>query len=334
MDNCNRRKQVLVTGARGFIGSAFVRSIINQDYGVIAFVRDTNSWAKSRLELDPDCIKACDSGKLRIINGDLNGDISGLCENVDIVVNFAARTFVDHSIRDPAPFITANVLGTANILEEARRNGVKAFVQISTDEVYGQILEGSHHEQSPINPRNPYAASKAGADALVISYAHTFGMWTCVTRTENNYGPYQHPQKAMPVFIGKAIKNQNIPVYGDGMHVRQWLHVQDHVDAIFQIMEKGVSNSINAGEVFHIAGNQEVTNTDLAKSIIKLLNRSEDLITFVNDYNVRPGHDRRYALDCQKIKSITGWQPKISLKQGLTEVVDWYQQHPEWLMSV
>lgn len=325
---------ILVTGARGFIGSAFVRSIIKYDHNVIAFVRDTNTWAKARLEDDAGCRQACAVGKLRIINGDLNGDISGLCEKVDVVVNFAARTFVDHSIRDPHPFITANVLGTANILEESRRNNVAAFIQISTDEVYGQILKGAHTEDSPINPRNPYAASKAGADALVISYAHTFGMWTCVTRTENNYGPFQHPQKAMPVFVGKVLKDQPIPVYGDGQHVRQWLHVNDHVDAVVELMHCGLTKSVDSGQVFHIAGNQEVTNASLAQRIIRILGKSEDLISYVDDYNVRPGHDRRYALDCTKMLNVVGWSPKIQLEEGLASTVGWYKDHPEWIASV
>lgn len=326
---------ILVTGARGFIGSAFVRSLVKtEDHTVTAFIRDTNLWAKARLDDSADCKRACESGQLRLVKGDLNGDISGLCEKVDVVVNFAARTFVDHSIKDPGPFITANVLGTANILEEARRQKVKAFIQISTDEVYGQILEGHHHEQSPINPRNPYAASKAGADALAISYAHTFGMWTCITRTENNYGPYQHPQKAMPVFIGKALKDQPIPVYGDGLHVRQWLHVQDHVDAVLSLIKHGLKGSIAPGEVFHVAGNQETTNRQLAENILRIVDKPLDLITYIDDYDIRPGHDRRYALTCDKITRTVGWEPKISLQSGMTEVVNWYINNPQWLAVV
>lgn len=327
---------ILVTGARGFIGSAFVRSLVNNDdiSVITAFIRDTNSWTKPRLDGNGTCLEACSTGKLRIVNGDLNGDISGLCEKVDVVFNFAARTFVDHSIKDPAPFIQANVLGTANMLEEARRQNVKAFFQISTDEVYGQILEGAHHEGSPINPRNPYAAAKAGADALAISYAHTFGLWTCVTRTENNYGPYQHPQKAMPVFIGKAKKNEKIPVYGDGQHIRQWLHVHDHIDALLMLMYARMDDKIDPGEIFHIAGQQEITNTDLAKAILDAVGKPHDLIEYIDDYNIRPGHDRRYALVCDKIAEAVGWAPSIGLEAGLGEVVEWYQRHPEWLVGV
>ncbi len=179
-----------------------------------------------------------------------------------------------------------------------------------------------------------YAASKAGADALTISYAHTFGMWTCVTRTENNYGAFQHPQKAMPVFIGKALKDQNIPVYGDGLHVRQWLHVQDHVDAVVKLIEIGLKGSIDPGEVFHIAGNQEVTNVQLARKILQLLNKPVDRIINIDDYNVRPGHDRRYALNCDKMLNQVGWMPKIGLDEGLATTVEWYKVHSEWLACV
>lgn len=324
---------ILVTGARGFIGSAFIRELIKRDnYHITAFARNTQNWTKSRLDDHIDCLNACKSGKLNITNGDLNGDISGICERIDVVFNFAARTFVDHSIKDPMPFIQSNVLGTANIIEEARRQKVKAFFQISTDEVYGQILHGSHHEESPINPRNPYAASKAGADALVISYAHTFGMWTCVTRTENNYGQFQHPQKAIPVFIGKGLKNEKIPVYGDGQHVRQWLYVQDHIEALLSILDN--INNIQSGNVFHIAGNQEITNVQLAKNILDCIGKPHSLIEFIDDYNIRPGHDRRYALTCDKLKDATGWVPRMDLNNGLEQVVKWYCDNSKWLYSV
>jgi dTDP-glucose 4,6-dehydratase len=324
---------ILVTGARGFIGSAFIRALVHDDVSVTAFVRDTNDWTKARLDTIA-CKEACRIGRLRIVKGDLNGDISGLCEKVDIVFNFAARTFVDHSIKDPLPFVKANVLGTANILEEARRQGVGTFFQISTNEVYGQILEGAHHEDSPICPRNPYAASKAGGDALVISYTHTFGMWTCVVRTENNYGPYQNPQKAIPVFISKAQRNENIPVYGDGKHIRQWLHVHDLVDALMKLMHNCLYRRVGPGEIFHVAGNQEVTNTYLAMAILDILGKPQHRIEYIDDFDIRPGHDRRYAMTCEKIFAATGWTQKISLAQGLEEVVHWYKQHPEWLRAV
>lgn len=327
---------VLVTGARGFIGSAFIRYAVqlpSMEYdefsSITAFARDGKAWTRPRLEEDHKVQRACERGKLQIVYGDLNGDISGLCENIDCVIHFGAKTFVDHSIRDPKPFIDANVLGTANLLEEARRQGVKTFINVSTDEVYGQILEGKYTESAAINPRNPYAASKAGADALVISYAHTFGMWTAVTRTENNYGPFQHPQKAMPVFIMKGILHRPLPVYGDGRHVRQWLHVQDHVEAILSLLAR--KDSVNPGEVWHIAGNQEITNNQLAMRILDILKRPHSLIEHIPDHNIRPGHDRRYALSCEKMRECVGWSSRINLDIGLRETVEWYSNNPFWL---
>lgn len=315
---------VLITGARGFIGSQLTNVLGDIDVfdSVTAFIRDTNSWSEPRLNV---------GGKVRVVKGDLNGDISGLCEGIDVVYNLAAKTFVDHSIRDPGPFIESNVLGTANLLEEARRQGVQAFFQISTDEVYGQILEGAHDENSPLCPRNPYAASKAGADALVISYAHTFGMWTCVTRTENNYGPFQHVQKVMPNFINKALKGENLPVYGDGKHVRQWLHVDDHVKALVMLYMKGYLNKqVDSGEVFHVAGKQELTNLELAETLLSKLEKPLDQIEFIDDHNIRPGHDRRYALSCDKIKQAIGWMPEISLDRGISDTVNWYKDNAWW----
>lgn len=320
----------LVTGARGFIGSAFLRRVVTDGRFdlVTAFARNTNCWTKPRLESHDTIAAASTRGKLRITYGDLNGDISGLCEQVDVVFHFAARTFVDHSLRDPLPFINANMLGTVNILEEARRQRVKAFFNVSTDEVYGQILEGAYDENAPINPRNPYAASKAGADALAIAYHHSFGMWTVVTRTENNYGPYQHPQKALPTFVKKALDDQSLPVYGDGKHVRQWLHVDDHVSALLHLWEH--RDKVPGGSVWHVAGNQEITNNELAETILDILGRSRDLITHIPDHDIRPGHDRRYALSCEKLRGI-GWTPAVTLREGLTDAVNWYAANRTWL---
>lgn len=323
--------KLLVTGARGFIGSAFIRKWLQTKDSpikeIVAFARNTNDWARIRLELDYPVMQAISEGKIKIVYGDLNDDISGLCEGLDAVVHFAARTFVDHSIRDPEPFVRSNVIGTMRLLEDARRHKVKAFIHVSTDEVYGQILTGAYSEDAPLNPRNPYAASKAGADALTQSYAHTFGMWTAVTRTENNYGPYQHPQKAIPLFTTKALADQNIPVYGDGKHVRQWLHVDDHVDGLMMLLEK--SSTLPSGEVWHIAGSQELNNTQLAECICDTLGKPRDLITFIDDMNIRPGHDRRYALDCAKMRS-HGWAPKIELQEGLRRTINWYAGNRQW----
>jgi dTDP-glucose 4,6-dehydratase len=198
---------------------------------------------------------------------------------------------------------------------------VKAFITISTDEVYGQILQGSYDESAPINPRNPYAASKAGADAITLAYHHTYGMWTAVTRTENNYGPYQHPQKAIPTFFRKAMRDEPLPVYGDGKHVRQWLHVSDHVDALCKMI--AAYKSLPPGEVWHVAGQQELTNAELAASIISLT-YSKSEIEYIDDHDVRPGHDRRYSLSCDKMEKKLQWKPAVGIELGLISLYKWY----------
>jgi len=319
--------RVLVTGASGFVGSHFVRALMERGARIKAFGRNTSTknlmrlWDHTAKPLYPNCFE--------MVFGDLTEDISGLCESVDWVVNFAAKTFVDHSIRDPMPFLKSNLLGTANLLEEARRQGVKRFVQVSTDEVYGAILEGAYKEDARINPTNPYAASKAAADALAISYAHTYGMHTIVTRTENNYGPYQHPQKAMPVFVRKALEAKNLPVYGDGMHVRQWLYVEDHCSAIWHLLNH---KDVPKGEVYHVAGCQELPNIELARKILQIVQPGVDpdkFIELVPDHNIRPGHDRRYALDCSKLRGL-GWKPEWDLDLGLRHTVRWYMDNVWW----
>lgn len=326
--------KILVTGARGFIGSRFIRFVLPQQHvdSVVAFTRDTNSWSKRRLS---EAAKYNEERKLQVVKGDLLGDISGLCEGVDVVVNFAAKTFVDHSIRDPLPFVMSNTVGTVNLLEEARKQKVKAFLQVSTDEVYGEILKGQHTEESPLQPRNPYAAAKAGADAFALSYAHSFGMWTCVTRTENNYGPWQHWQKAIPRFIGKALRNEELPIYGDGQHVRQWLHVDDHVEAINTLITDGWDGQkAQSGEVFHVAGAQELTNLELAKLLLRNLDKPESLIKFIPDYDIRPGHDRRYALSTEKIRDRLGWSPRVDLQTGMQRCCHFYAANRDWLAAV
>lgn len=322
--------KILITGATGFIGSAFIRKfwgrVMDNDPTVegkslVAFSRNTAQKNQRRLT------DAAIGSGVELVYGDLLGDISGICEKVDAVIHMAARTFVDHSIKDAYPFVENNVMGTLRLLEDARRYKVKRWIQISTDEVYGSILEGAYSENSPLNPTNPYSASKAGADALVVSYAHTYGMHTSVIRTENNYGPYQHMQKALPTFTRAAIEDKNLPVYGDGKHVRQWLHVDDHVDAMWMLLH----HDVEPGQIWHVAGCQELTNIGLAEKILGFCDKPTDRMDFIPDHDIRPGHDRRYALVCDKMKNVVGWEPKISLDDGLQQAVQWYRDNRWWL---
>lgn len=321
--------KILITGASGFIGSAFIRkALIDTDYTFRALVRNTNQRNLLRLFHYKHVLDAQESGRLHVVYGDLLGDISSICEDCDYVINFAAKSFVDHSIKDPLPFIESNVIGTYKLLEDAKRNKIKRFIQISTDEVYGAILEGAYTEDSRLNPTNPYAATKAGGDALAIAYAHTFGLHTTITRTENNYGIMQHKQKALPVFVRLAMKGEPLTVFGDGLHSRQWLAVDDNVDALIMLLR----TETMPGEVFHVAGRQELTNLSLAKKIISLCNKefTNKSIKFIPDHDARPGHDRRYALTCDKMKKL-GWEPKINLDRGLELTVNWYRENTWWI---
>ncbi len=269
------------------------------------------------------------------IYGDLGGDISGLLEGVDVVVNFAAKTFVDHSIKDPSGFIQSNVIGTYNLLEQARKYPIKLFFQISTDEVYGSILEGAYKEDAPLNPTNPYAATKAAADMLVVSYGNTYKLPYIITRTENNYGSYQHPQKVFPAFVKKALQGEPLPVYGDGKNKRMWLRVEDHCSAIWHLINNYLGETKTGtvpvtNGIYHVAGEQELENIELAQRILKILGKPEDQIKYIDDYYIRPGHDRRYALDVAKLK-VTGWNASYSLDAGIEEVVNWYKNNSWWL---
>lgn len=312
--------RILVTGIYGFIGSHFGRIVLNEtDHVVVGFGRASDTRNFKRIA------DYANHPRFQLVHGDLTGDISGLTENIDAVVNFAAKTYVDHSIKDPTAFITNNLVGTFNLLEQSRMYKVKRYLQVSTDEVYGAILDGSYKEDARLNPTNPYSATKAGADMLVVSYFNTYGLDTIITRTENNYGPWQHPQKAMPTFVRKAMNNESLPVYGDGQHKRMWLHVTDHCRAILLLLDKGVK-----GNIYHVAGEVELANIDLAKKILGILGKPESLITFIDDWNIRPGHDRRYALDSSKIRAL-GWTPKYSLDEGIAETVKWYVDNKAWV---
>ncbi len=325
-------KSVLVTGAWGFIGSYFCKlALRSTDWKLTAFGRAGSSRSESRLA-QPDCERS-----LLRIKGDLTdaSSLSGICEGIDYVVHFAAKTFVDHSVVDPNPFIQSNVVGTYNLLEQARKYRVERFIQVSTDEVYGSIAEGAYNEDSRCNPTNPYAATKAAADSLALAYHHTYGLPLMVTRTENNAGPYQHPQKVFPAFVQRALAGEKLCLYGDGKHVRQWLHVEDHCRAIMMLLDRGTS-----GNVYHIAANYELANIDLARAILRVMDGSDvvfpgkghpfdERITFIDDTRIRPAHDRRYALNADKMRAL-GWQPQFGLNQIIEEATDWYVDNRWW----
>lgn len=328
---------ILVTGCLGFIGSHFVKYILkNTHYNIVGLNRNSDQKNLYRLDDiyksdDPKDENIYENERFKLVFGDIsdNNTISGIAEDIDYIVNFAAKTFVDHSIRDAEPFIKSNIIGAYNLLEEARRslpyNRLKRFIQVSTDEVYGAILEGSYKEDSKLNPTNPYSASKAAADMLALSYYNTYNLPIIITRTENNFGEYQHPQKAIPKFVKYCLENRKLPVYGDGEHKRMWLYVEDHCSAIHHLLTNG-----KTGEIYHIAGEQELTNNQLAKKILVLLEKDENMIEYINDFNIRPGHDRRYALNVNKLKNI-GWQPKYELNKSLEKVVNWYKDNQWWL---
>jgi dTDP-glucose 4,6-dehydratase len=316
--------KILVTGCLGFIGSHFVKYILKEtDWEIVGFNRHSdqrNLWRLNGIVETED--------RFHLIYGDLskNSNVSGILEDVDYCVNFAAKTFVDHAIRDAFPFVESNILGTVNLLEEAKRNKptLKRYLQVSTDEVYGAILKGSYVETSCLNPTNPYAAAKASADMMCVAYYHTYGTPILITRTENNFGEFQHPQKALPKFVKYAMEGRKLPVYGDGEHSRMWLYVEEHCSAIKHLLLKG-----EVGQIYHVAGEQELTNNQLAKIVLETLGKDTDLIEHIDDHNARPGHDRRYALDTKKIRA-TGWKPKYKLNDKLQDVIRWYATNDWW----
>ncbi len=268
------------------------------------------------------------SSKYRFVRGDIASDtvVSRFMRQVDHVVNFAAETHVDRSIQDAAPFLHSNVVGVHTLLEAAKRFQVQRFLQISTDEVYGSLARGFASEESPLEPRSPYSASKAAADHLVQAYHHTYGLPTLITRSGNNYGPYQYPEKFLPLFITRALTDERLPLYGDGLHVREWLHVTDHCLAIERVLRKGCP-----GGVYNIGTGRGWTNLSVAKMLLRELKKPAALIQHVPD---RPGHDRRYALSARKIRRELGWTPKIRFEDGLVETVAWYQKHQAWWESI
>ncbi len=302
--------KILITGACGFIGSHCAR-LLNKHHQITLL--DKSSYTL-RLSGTP----------VTVLKKDLSieRDVKGILKGMDVVIHFAAETFVDYSISNPRRFLESNVIGTFNLLEEARRNKVKRFIHISTDEVYGSIGHGFFSEDMRLTPGNPYSASKAAADMFAISYQNTFGLPISILRCENNYGAYQGKEKAIPTWIAMALKGKQLPLYGDGRHKRMWLRVEDFCSAINAVLEHGKN------EIYNVGSGQESENIQIVEQILGVLKKPKDLITFLP--NARPGHDRRYAVDTSKIKAL-GWKPRYNLEESLPDVVKWYVDNQWWL---
>lgn len=313
---------VLVTGAAGFIGNGFVRLLLRErpDWGVIAL--DALTYA-GNLENLADC---ADHARFRFVRADIC-DAEALsplfAEGLGAVVNFAAESHVDRSILGAQDFVRTNVVGVQVLLDLARMHEVKRFVQVSTDEVYGSLgPTGLFREDTPLAPSSPYSASKTGGDLLVQAYMHTFGLPALITRCSNNYGPHQFPEKLIPLFVTNLLEGKKVPLYGDGLNVRDWIHVDDHCEAILAVLERGT-----CGRVYNIGGECELPNIEIARRILGELGFDESMIQYVKD---RPGHDRRYAMDISRIRSELGWSPRIDFAEGLSETVAWYRDNPGW----
>jgi dTDP-glucose 4,6-dehydratase len=314
-------KTILVTGGAGFIGSNFIHYLIKEYPGIKVINLDLLTYA-GNLENLKDVENSPD---YRFIKGDIADAklVNEVVAGAAYIVNFAAESHVDRSIEDPSVFIRTNIMGTQVLLDAAKKHGTERYLQVSTDEVYGSLgSTGYFTEGTPIAPNSPYSASKAGADLLVRAYYETYGMPVLITRCSNNYGPYQFPEKLIPFFIKRLLNNQTVPVYGDGLNVRDWLHVEDHCKAIDLVLQQG-----KIGEVYNIGGNNEMTNIEITKLVLTGLNKPEAMIEYVKD---RLGHDRRYAIDSTKLQSELGWKPQISFAEGITQTIAWYLNNREW----
>ena len=316
-------KNILVTGGAGFIGSNFVRYMLNKhkDYKIVNL--DLLTYAGNIKSLDD--IK--DNPNYLFVKGDIadNKLVDKIVSDnkIDVIINFAAESHVDRSITNPDIFVKTNVLGTQNLLEIAKKYKIEKFFQISTDEVYGSLGKtGFFTEKTPLSPNSPYSASKASADLLVMAYHHTFGLNVNITRCSNNYGPYQFPEKLIPLFITNALDNKQVPLYGDGLNIRDWLFVEDHCSAIDTVLHKGKN-----GEIYNVGGNNEKTNKYITDTILKYLGKDNSLIKYVAD---RLGHDRRYAIDATKIKTELGWEPEYKFEQAIEKTIQWYLNNKQW----
>jgi len=312
-------RHLLVTGGAGFIGSTYARQLLEGNLVERLTVLDKLTYAGNPRNLDdlrPD-------PRFTFVQGDIAdaGLVDRLAAEVDAIVNFAAESHVDRSIEAPEAFITTDVFGTYVLLEAARRHGHRRYLQVSTDEVYGQVDRGSSVETDPLVPRSPYAASKAAADLLVLAYHVTHGLPVVVTRASNTYGPYQYPEKVIPLFVTNAIDGTPLPLYGDGLQERDWLWVGDHCAAISAVLERG-----EPGSVYNIGGTSHLTNLELTRRLLALLDQPLSLVRHVPD---RPGHDRRYSVDDSRLRAL-GWRPRVEIGDGLARTVDWYRGHEDW----
>lgn len=316
-------KNILVTGGAGFIGSNFIHYMLakHSGYSVINFDKLTYAGNLENLS----AVKG--DQRYRFVKGDIcrKDEVLAAMRTyaVDTVVHFAAESHVDRSILGPAVFVETNVMGTNVLLDASREAGIERFLHVSTDEVYGSLgATGYFTEQTPLHPNSPYSASKASSDLLVLAYQHTFGFPGVVTRCSNNYGPYQFPEKLIPLMIANALNDRPLPVYGDGLNVRDWLYVEDHCSALDTVLHRGA-----VGEVYNIGGHNEWKNIDIVKTVLKELGKPESLITFVKD---RPGHDRRYAIDASRLQNELGWTPAHRFEEGIRKTVRWYLENRPW----
>lgn len=316
-------KNILVTGGAGFIGSNYISQKLNKDDDCHIINIDKLTYA-GNLENLTDCEN---KRNYTFIKGDITNaeliDFLFKKYNIQYIINFAAESHVDRSILGSEIFFKTNVLGTNTLLEISRKYGVKKFLQVSTDEVYGSLgADGFFTEKTPLSPSSPYSSSKAAADLMALSFYHTYGLPVVITRCSNNYGPYQFPEKLIPLMLINAINNKKLPIYGDGLNVRDWIYVIDHNKAIELVLEKG-----RPGEIYNIGAENEKCNIEIVRFLLKSLNKSEDLIEYVKD---RPGHDRRYAIDASKIKNELGWSPEFTFETAVQETMEWYISNRDW----
>jgi len=317
-------RKVLVTGGAGFIGSHYVRTVLSGAWGQTepeqVVVLDKFTYAGNRANLAP----VADDPRLEVVEGDIVDRelVDTLISRVDAVVHFAAESHVDRSIRRAHEFVVTNVVGTQTLLDSARTVGIDKFVHVSTDEVYGSIPVGSWDEEQPLLPNSPYSASKASSDLIARSYQQTYGLPVCITRCSNNYGPYQYPEKVVPLFVTNLIDGRNVPLYGEGANVRDWLHVDDHCRAVHLVLTGGRS-----GEIYNIGGGTELTNKQLTELLLEATGADWDRVENVED---RPGHDLRYSVDISKISGELGYRPEIPFADGLADTVAWYRDNRSW----